>query len=370
MKPALDFKGRRLVICLGPGGVGKTTLSAALSVHAALSQRAVDVMTVDPAPRLLDALGLDPLRVEPQDVPLDLVAETRKGHRSRARLRALRLDPKHTFDAIVRQHAPNDAAREAILQNRIYQNLSNALSGIGDYMAMEKLLELVAERSTDLVVIDTPPAAQALDFLEAPERMLELLHSRAITLLGSSHGVMRGGFRMIDLAARAVLAAFDRVTGLHLLADVQSFVTSFEGMYAGFAERARIASELLHAPETMVVLVTAPEASRIEQTREFVRALDESGLHVEALVVNRVMPPLPNPAEIRRLELPAVVKRKLARNLKDYSALKEREERALRELRRNLPSRTRILTAPDLSREPRSIADLAEIARRLEPAIF
>ncbi len=367
MKHPLDLDGRRLVICLGPGGVGKTTLCAALSVYAAATGNAVDVMTVDPAPRLLDALGLDPARADLQEVPLDrVVPETPARGRANARLRALRLDPKHTFDTLVRRHAPSASARDAILDNRIYQNLSSALSGVGEYMAMEKLLDLVAERTTDLVVIDTPPAAQALDFLDAPRRLLDLLNSRALSLLASPRGLMRGGLRMFDMAARAVLSAFDRVTGLHLLADVQSFVTSFEGMYAGFAERAEIAGQLLRAPETMVVLVTAPESERLEQTREFARALAESGLGVDALVVNRVMPRMPKAAEIESARIPAALKRKLARNLKDFSALKAREERALAKLKTDLPPDVRIMVAPDLGREPRSLADLLEISRRLE----
>lgn len=367
MKHPLDWKGCRLVICLGPGGVGKTTLCAALSVYAAVSGNAVDVMTVDPAPRLLDALALDPGCVELQEVPLDaVVPDARKSLWAKARLRALRLDSKHTFDALVRRHAPNDMARDAILGNRIYQNLSSALSGVGDYMAMEKLLDLVAERSTDLVVIDTPPAAQALDFLDAPRRLLDLLNSRALSLLGNSRGLMRGGLRMFDMAARAVLSAFDRVTGLHLLADVQSFVSSFEGMYAGFAERAEMAGQLLRAPETMVVLVTAPESERLKQTREFASALAESGLKVDALVVNRVMPRMPKASEIQHARISASLKRKLARNLRDFSALKEREERALQKLKAELPPDVRIMLAPDLGREPRSLSDLFEIARLLE----
>jgi anion-transporting ArsA/GET3 family ATPase len=367
MKHPLDLDGRRLVICLGPGGVGKTTLCAALSVYAAATGIAVDVMTVDPAPRLLDALGLDPVRADLQEVALDSVAlEARPRRRAKPRLRALRLDPKHTFDTLVRRHAPSDTARDAILNNRVYQNLSSALSGVGDYMAMEKLLDLVAEPTTDLVVIDTPPAAQALDFLDAPRRLLDLLNSRALSLLASSPGLMRGGLRMFDIAARAVLSAFDRVTGFHLLGDVQSFVTSFEGMYAGFAQRAEIAGKLLRAPETMVVLVTTPESERLEQTQEFARALAQSGLGVDALVVNRVMPRMPKAAEIERARIPVSLKRKLARNLKDFSALKAREERALAKLKTSLPPQVRVMAAPDLGREPHSLADLLEIARRLE----
>jgi len=223
---SFDLRSPSLVICLGPGGVGKTTISAALAVHAAMIGRAVDVMTVDPAPRLLDALGLGADSSEPVEVELEGIRHARRGGggSARARLRALRLDPKRTFDSIVARYAPSEAARDTILENRIYRNLSGALAGVADYMAMEKLLELAANALTDLLVLDTPPAAEAIDFLDAPRRLLELLNSRAVSLLGAPGGLFRSRLRMVDIAARAVLTAFDRVTGLNLLSDIQSFV--------------------------------------------------------------------------------------------------------------------------------------------------
>jgi anion-transporting ArsA/GET3 family ATPase len=167
-RPGLDLRRYQLIACLGPGGVGKTTISAALALSGASQGRAVDVMTVDPAPRLLDALGLDADASEPRTVPLSgaRVSHARPG--IRARLRALKLDPKRTFDSIVSRYAPSTTARDAILSNRIYRNLSSALAGVGDYMAMEKLLELTSDSATDLVVLDTPPAAEALDFWKRP----------------------------------------------------------------------------------------------------------------------------------------------------------------------------------------------------------
>ncbi|MGA9723511.1 MAG: ArsA-related P-loop ATPase, partial [Candidatus Binatus sp.] len=177
----LDLHAQSLIICLGPGGVGKTTISAALGVRAAMLGCAVDVMTVDPAPRLLDALGLEADTSEPVEVHLDCLRPSRRGAGSnRARLRALRLDPKRTFDSIVASYATSNAARDTILENRIYRNLSGALAGVADYMAMEKLLELAANPATDLLVLDTPPAAEAIDFHDAPRRLLELLNSRAV----------------------------------------------------------------------------------------------------------------------------------------------------------------------------------------------
>lgn len=395
----------RLLVCLGPGGVGKTTVSAALALGAAIAGRRVDVMTVDPAPRLLDALGLDPLdAAEPREVALDGLAElvadapdqselaglpnlAKASHarnlshvddasnvvelpaaaggrsaRRAGRLRAMRLDPKRTFDAIVARHAPSPAAADAIMQNRIYRNLSQALAGVGDYMAMERLLELSEEPATDLVVLDTPPAREALDFLDAPRRLLDLLNSRAVTLLG---GGMRRGFSVVDLAARAVLSAFDRLTGLHLLGDVQSFVRSFEGMYAGFAERAERVQQLLVAGDTAVVVVTTAEPERTTQAHEFLAALRTAGIEPRAVIVNRTLPATASPAQIARAVLAPGLRRKLARAAEDFAALRQREATAIASLRAGLPAGLKLLTVPDLGHEPTQLADLARLGRSL-----
>ncbi len=367
---SLNLRSQSLVICLGPGGVGKTTISAALAVHAATLGCAVDVMTVDPAPRLLDALGLEADSSEPVEVHLDGIRHSRRGGgaSNRARLRALRLDPKRTFDSIIARYALSDAARDAILDNRIYRNLSGALAGVGDYMAMEKLLELAANVDTDLIVLDTPPATEAIDFLDAPRRLLELLNSRAVSLLGAPAGLFRSQLRMVDVAARAVLAAFDRVTGLNLLSDVQSFVRSFEGMYEGFSARAARAQDKLRAPDTAIVIVTTAESSRIAQAREFIGALENAGLRISAMVVNRVLAELPDAAQLSSARIAPSLKKKLKRNLADYAALKTREEFSLGALRDSLPAGTVLMVAPDLGREPRTIADLAEIGHNISDA--
>ena len=357
---AFDLGAHRLVICLGPGGVGKTTLSAAIGLNAAIRGRTVDVMTVDPAPRLLDALGLEGDATEPQEVVLAGLGARRGG-----RLRALKLDPKETFDRLIELYAPSVAARDAILSNRIYQNLSSALAGVADYMAMERLLELHRDSATGVIVLDTPPAQEAIDFLDAPRRMLDLLESRALSLLGPSRGLMRGPLAMFDLAARAVLAAFDRLTGLHLLADVQTFVRGFEGMYGGFAERAAQAQALVRGEDSLAVVVTTAEAERVAQAREFVAALEDLGFRIGAVAVNRVMSPVPETAELERAEIPPVLKRKLLRNLGDFAALKRRESVSIEALREALPRETLLVIAPDLGREPRTLEDLAEIAASL-----
>jgi anion-transporting ArsA/GET3 family ATPase len=227
------------------------------------------------------------------------------------------------------------------------------------------MLELAADSATDLLVLDTPPATEAIDFLDAPRRLLELLNSRAVSLLGAPGGLFRSQLRVVDLAARAVLAAFDRVTGLNLLSDVQSFVRSFDGMYEGFSARATRAQEKLRGDDTAIVIVTTAESSRIAQAREFIVALGHAGLRVSAMVVNRVMADLPDAAELSTANITPSLKKKLKRNLADYAALKSREAVSLDALRSSLPVGAVMMMAPDLGREPHTIADLAEIGLSL-----
>ena len=293
----------------------------------------------------------------------DAAGARRRPARRAGRLRALRLDPKRTFDAIVARHAPSPAAADAILQNRIYRNLSQALAGVGDYMAMEQLLELSEEPTTNLVVLDTPPAREALDFLDAPRRLLDLLNSRAVTLLG---GGMRRGFSVVDLAARAVLSAFDRLTGLHLLGDVQAFVRSFDGMYAGFAERAGRAQRLLVASDTAVVVVTTAEPERIAQAHEFLDALRAAGIEPRAVIVNRTLPTIPSVAQIGRAPLGPAVRRKLIRAAGEFAALRQREAAAIASLRDGGSPQLELAAVPDLGREPVELADLAWLGQSLE----
>jgi anion-transporting ArsA/GET3 family ATPase len=173
---------------------------------------------------------------------------------------------------------------------------------------------------------------------------------------------MRGPMAVFDLAARAVLTAFDRLTGLHLLADVQTFVRGFEGMYDGFAERASEAQTLLRVEDSLIVIVTTAEPERVEQARDFVASLEDMGLSAGAVAVNRTLAPIAEPAELETAEIPEALKRKLMRNLADFAALKRRESVSIEALRASIPRETPLIIAPDLGREPRTLKDLAEIA--------
>ena len=361
MSAAIDCGAHRLVICLGPGGVGKTTVSAAIALDAAIGGRAVEVMTIDPAPRLIEALGLVGDAAQPRPVELDGL-----GARVGGSLRAMRLDPKATFDELILRYAPSAATRDAIMSGRIYQNLSNALAGVADYMAMERLIALHHENAASLIVLDTPPAHDAIDFLDAPQRMIDLLGSRAISLLGASRGILHSSSAIVDFAARAVLSAFDRITGLHRLADVRAFVTSFEGMYEGFAARAGEAQALLMDPCSLTVLVTTTEPERIAQIGQFAEALRARKIRIGAVVANRMMKPLPDAHEIDGAKLPSALKRKLHRNLADFAAFNDRERIALVELRRMIGDEVNVFAAYDYDREPRSLKDFATLAASLK----
>jgi len=282
---------QRLVVCVGSGGVGKTTMAAALGVAAATHGRDTAVLTIDPARRLRDALGIATLDGEPHRVPLRRHRHATAGQ-TLGTLDAMVLDTKRTFDELIQRYAPTEAAAERVLTNRIYESISTALAGSQEYMAMERLHALAASGEYDLLVVDTPPTQHALDFLEAPERLTALLTSRAAAILQNPSLILaREGSRLAQAALGAVLRGLERFTGFELLRDVAEFVGGLEEFSAGFQERAATVARFLRAAETSFVLVTTPEGARIAETLAFHRELVRTGLPFAGFVVNRVLPP-------------------------------------------------------------------------------
>lgn len=270
---------RSIVICCGSGGVGKTTAAAAIAVAAADRGRRACVVTIDPAKRLADALGLDALTNEPTQVA--------GAGQDGGQLWALMLDTTATFDDVVRRHAATPAQAETILANRIYRNISGSLSGTQEYMAMEKLHELHVSGLFDLVVVDTPPTRNALDFLDAPRRLTRFLDHKLFRLLTLP---ARSYFRAVSLAAQAFLRSITRVVGGEVVSDVLAFFTAFEGMEQGFRERAKAVYDLLENPATAFVLVTSPRRDAVDEALFFATKLADAGITVQALIVNRVHP--------------------------------------------------------------------------------
>jgi anion-transporting ArsA/GET3 family ATPase len=277
---------RRTLVCCGPGGVGKTTTAAVLAMHAARLGRSAVVVTIDPAKRLANALGLDRLdnvarRVDPSMWDPDGI------RRPGGELSAVMLDAKSTFDALVVKYAsgPEQAAR--ILANNFYRNISEALSGTQEYMAMEKLYELHQEGEYDLVVVDTPPTRNALDFLDAPNRLTRFLEGRVFRVLSSPVGA---GMRLVNRAARVFLKAAARIIGSEVLDDVVEFFAAFEGMYDGFHERASRVRELLGDTDTAFLLVASPRRDALAEVLAFSASLEGLGYKPAGAIVNRLHP--------------------------------------------------------------------------------
>lgn len=279
------LRTRRVVVVCGSGGVGKTTLSAALALQAAREGRRVLVCTVDPSRRLATSLGLRQLSERPRLLPVDRIG----GLPPKARLWAMTLDTKRTFDALVERYTPDEAARRRILDNRFYRHISAALAGTHEYMAMEKLLDLCGDERYDLVVLDTPPTRNALDFLEAPDRLLGFLDSSILRFfLRPYFAAGRLTLKVATRAGRLALDLADRVLGLQFLQDLSEFFLAFESMYDGFKERAGRVFALLREPSTGFVLVTAPGRPALDEAHYFYRRLSEKGMPFVSFLVNRV----------------------------------------------------------------------------------
>jgi anion-transporting ArsA/GET3 family ATPase len=268
---------RDILVCCGPGGVGKTTVAAALAVEGARLGRRTVVVTIDPAKRLADALGLDALSDTPRRIEGDWPGE----------LWAVMLDPRSTFDGLVVRYAPEPGQAETILANRFYRNIAGALSGTQEYMAMEKLFELHNDERFDLVVVDTPPTRNALDFVDAPRRLTRLLDNRLFRLLMMP---ARTGVRAITFATQAFLRTIGKVVGSEVVSDAVTFFQAFEGMEDGFRRRAQGVQALLADDCTAFVLVTSPRRDATRETEFFAEKLGEAGIGVEALIVNRMHP--------------------------------------------------------------------------------
>ena len=278
----LEDRGTRIVVCCGAGGVGKTTTSAALALHAAEAGRAVVVLTIDPARRLAQSLGLRELDNEPRRVDVPGAA---------GELHAMMLDMKRTFDEVVVAHSSPERA-EQILANPFYQTLSSSFAGTQEYMAMEKLGQLRASEKWDLIIVDTPPSRSALDFLDAPNRMSRFLDGTMIRLLTApARAGGRAGFKFASAGFIFFTRIISKILGGQLLRDISAFVAALDTMFGGFRERATATYELLRRPGTAFVVVATPEPDALREASYFVDRLSAEGMPLAGLVLNRAHPP-------------------------------------------------------------------------------
>jgi anion-transporting ArsA/GET3 family ATPase len=287
----IDDRRTRVIVCCGSGGVGKTTTAAALGLRAAEHGRHVVVLTVDPARRLAQSMGLTSLDNTPRLVPVPDRPGSRvtdNGGSDGGSLHAMMLDMKRTFDEIVEAHADPDRAAQ-ILANPFYQSLSSGFSGTQEYMAMEKLGQLRRADEWDLIVVDTPPSRSALDFLDAPQRLGRFLDGRLIRMLAvPAKAGGRAYLKVLNAGFGIVAGVLTKVLGAQVLKDVQTFVSALDTMFGGFRERADYTYRLLRAPGTAFLVIAAPEPDALREASYFVERLAQEGMPLAGLVLNRV----------------------------------------------------------------------------------
>jgi len=281
---------REVLVFCGSGGVGKTSTAAATALAAAVHLGGrVLVLTIDPAKRLADALGLEGFGNDARRVPDDVLR--RAGLTPRGELWAAMLDTKASWDDLVQRHAPDPATAERILSNRLYDNLTSRFVQSHDYIAMERLYDLHATGAYDLIVVDTPPSRNALDFLDAPQRMADFFGGRLLRWLTVPYRIGGGrGARLVNFASKPFYQVADRILGTQFLQDIAEFFLNFESMYDGFVTRARAVEHLMHDPRTAFTVVTTLEGAPWREAEFFVRELRERRFHLGALVLNRVLP--------------------------------------------------------------------------------
>ncbi|WP_410647695.1 ArsA family ATPase [Amycolatopsis sp. cmx-4-54] len=362
----LDDPESRVIVCCGSGGVGKTTTAAALALRAAERGRQTVVLTIDPARRLAQALGLRELGNHPKQVQVE-------GFEPKGELWAMMLDMRRTFDDMVRVHAGPERA-EQLLQNPFYQTISTSFSGTQEYMAMEKLGQLAATDEWDLIIVDTPPSRSALDFLDAPTRLSSALDGRMIRLLTGPAKAGGWGLRKVVNAGFSMFAkAVSTIIGGQLLTDASAFMQAFDSMFGGFRERARKTSELLRSGGTSFLVVAAPEPDALREASYFVERLSEESMPLAGLVANRTHPvlaPLSGAEaiaaaeQLAKGEASAPLAEAVLRLHADRVALADRETRLLARFTRAHPE-VPLVRVPALPSDVHDLEGLRDIGTRL-----
>ncbi|GGM65701.1 anion transporter [Longimycelium tulufanense] len=359
----LDDGDTRVVVCCGSGGVGKTTTAAALALRAAERGRRTVVLTIDPARRLAQSLGLRQLGNHPRRVALDDAP---------GELHAMMLDMRRTFDEMVLAHAGPERAQQ-ILTNPFYQTISTSFSGTQEYMAMEKLAQLATEGGWDLIVVDTPPSRSALDFLDAPQRLSTVLDGKIIRLLSApARAGGRGIARLVSTGFGLFAKAVSTIVGGQLLADASAFVQAFDSVFGGFRERARATYRLLRSPGTAFVVVAAPEPDALREAAYFVDRLATEQMPLAGLVLNRTHPVLAGlsgagaqaAADTLTERGDAALAEAVLRLHADRVAVAEREKRLLAGFTTAHPE-VPLIGVPALPTDVHDIAGLREIGHRL-----
>jgi anion-transporting ArsA/GET3 family ATPase len=358
---------RHILVCVGPGGVGKTTTAAALALRAAEQGRRTIVLTIDPARRLAQSLGLDTLDNSPRRIEVTGGPERRK-----VELYGMMLDMKRTFDEMILDMTSRDRA-EKIFSNPFYQHISSSLAGTQEYMAMEKLWELHEEGRWELIVLDTPPTRSALDFLDAPKKVTDFLEGRFLRMLLWPY--LQAGktyLKAVNFGAKTFLKVATKITGSELLADVANFFLAFEGMYDEFKDRSKRVHDLLAARRTGFVVVSAPQEASLREARYFVQRLGAEKMPLGGVVMNRThavpaVPGLEDPRSLAERARAAGDGKILAPSLELYASWREislREDDAVKSALGDL-AEVPVWRVPDMADDVHDIAALRRIGEEL-----
>lgn len=356
---------KRVCICLGAGGVGKTSISAALALGLAARGQKVAVVSIDPARRLAGALGLAELPSRPQRVESELISAA--AVQMQGELWAMMLDSKRTFDELIAHLSSDPAARQRIYSNRIYRELSGAIAGSQEFTAIAKLYELEREGDFDVIVLDTPPARNALDFLDAPTRLAQFLDGRALNLFLAPGGLAS---RILGRSSGLMFAAFARVSGIDLFAELSAFFSSLAGVIDGFRERVHGVGELLRASDCAFLIVASPESGAVAEAVFLHRELTRREMPYTALIVNRIHEGGLAGHSVEELlaladeRIGAPLARRVAANLADFDLLVRRDRDSVDSLSSALAEEAPVLVA-HLDHEVTDLKSLAVIAERL-----
>lgn len=361
MNLVTTLKGKRICVCAGSGGVGKTTVSAAIAMGVAAAGGSVAVLTIDPAKRLADSLGLDALDNELRRV--DTRRFTAHGVEMRGELWAAMLDPKRTFDQLIERYAPDRDTYERIIENRVYRELSSAIAGSQEYMAMERLLAMYETEKFDLLVLDTPPSRNALDFLDAPARLGRFVEGRALRIFTRPG---RLGLKVAGRGSGLVFAGLKRITGVDLLGDLSEFFSNFDALASGFGERARRVERLIASDETVFLLVCSPEHEPVDEAIFFRRKLREAGLPFGGAIVNKVNPDYRYARTALKdgAELPDDLVERMRENFERHKLLGRRDADNIARLERSLTG-GRVLRVPNFAEDIHSVDGLLRVNEHL-----
>ncbi len=374
------IEDREIVICVGSGGVGKTTSSAVIGLQEAIKGRRVLVLTIDPARRLANSLGIDAIGSTRQQIELERFRQL--GLEPKGELWAMMLDMKEAFDHLVKRHAPDEETQKEILNNRFYHYFSTSLAGTQEYAASERLYELHEDGDFDLIVLDTPPTTHALDFLEAPRRLADAVESKALQWLYKP-GILSGSPArgILSVGSSYVTRTLGKFTGTELLEELRVFLQIFSSMFEGFENRARIVEELLYGEPTGFTVVTAPDTLSTEEAIFFYNKLGDDALNVDGFVVNKVHPRWVDSTQIDdgiddlvaelddNLDIASTdaesLSERLVENAEQFQLRADQDTSSIETMADELPADLPILRVPYFNRDIHSLSGLDKARREI-----